>query len=157
MKGIKNLTRWAIPFIPLLIIVILLTVINPLTYSYVPQFIKYVIDVILVDEPIEGVSVTLPSFFTDFFARFASDKLKCIAVVGITMVLFQLIRGMMMFANGYLKGKVSEGIAFNIRCKLFSHIQDLSFSYQKNVDTGDLIQRCTSDIDTVKYTNRSRT
>lgn len=150
MKGIKNLTRWAIPFIPLLIIVILLTVINPLTYSYVPQFIKYVIDVILVDEPIEGVSVTLPSFFTDFFARFASDKLKCIAVVGITMVLFQLIRGMMMFANGYLKGKVSEGIAFNIRCKLFSHIQDLSFSYQKNVDTGDLIQRCTSDIDTVK-------
>src|SRR5690606_26463072 len=30
------------------------------------------------------------------------------------------------------------------------HIQDLSYTYHNNVDTGDLIQRTTSDIDTVK-------
>ncbi len=150
MKGIRNLTRWARPFIPFLIVVIALTIINPLTYSYVPQFIKYVVDVVLVDEEtIEGVT-TLPSFFTDFFASFSSNKLKCIFVVGATLVAFQLVRGMMMFVNGYFKGKVSEGIAFNIRCKLYNHIQNLSYSYQNNADTGDLIQRCTSDIDTIK-------
>ena len=55
-----------------------------------------------------------------------------------------------MFVNGYFKGKVSEGIAYNIRRKLFGHIQNLSYSYQNKADTGDLIQRCTSDIDTVK-------
>lgn len=150
MKGIKNLTRWAKPFILMLIIVILLTIINPLTYSYVPQFIKYVIDVVLVDEPIEGVTITLPSFFIRFFDSFISNKLRCIFIVGVTMVIFQLIRGLMMFVNGYFKGKVSEGIAYNIRCKLFGHIQNLSYSYQNKADTGDLIQRCTSDIDTVK-------
>lgn len=150
MKGIKNLTRWAKPFVLLLVVVILLTIINPLTYSYVPQFIKYVIDVVLVDEPIEGVSITLPSFFIKFFDGFYSNKLRCIFVVGVTMVIFQLIRGLMMFVNGYFKGKVSEGIAYNIRRKLFGHIQNLSYSYQNKADTGDLIQRCTSDIDTVK-------
>ena len=150
MKGIKNLTRWAKPFVLLLVVVILLTIINPLTYSYVPQFIKYVIDVVLVEEPIEGVSITLPSFFIKFFDGFYSNKLRCIFVVGVTMVIFQLIRGLMMFVNGYFKGKVSEGIAYNIRRKLFGHIQNLSYSYQNKADTGDLIQRCTSDIDTVK-------
>lgn len=150
MKGIKNLFKWSKPFIGLLIIVILLSIINPLTYSYVPQFIKYIIDIVLVEEPIEGAVITLPSFFTDFFDSFASNKLKCIAVVGITMIIFQFIRGLLMFFNGYVKGRVSEGIAYNIRLRLYSHIQNLSYSYQKNVDTGDLIQRCTSDVDTIK-------
>ena len=150
MKGIRNLFKWSKPFIGFLIVVILLTIINPLTYSYVPQFIKYIIDIVLEDQPIEGATITLPSFFTDFFGQFSSNKLKCILVVGLTMIVFQLIRGAMMFFNGYFKGKVSEGIAYNIRLRLYSHIQNLSYSYQKNVDTGDLIQRCTSDVDTIK-------
>lgn len=37
-----------------------------------------------------------------------------------------------------------------MRTMLYSHIQDLPVSYHNNVDTGDLIQRCTSDIDTIK-------
>ncbi len=37
------------------------TVLNPLTYSYIPQFIRYVINVVLEDNSVEGVS-TLPSF-----------------------------------------------------------------------------------------------
>ena len=39
----------------------------------------------------------------------------------------------MMLLNGYLKGMLSEGIATNMRNKLFSHIQNLSFSYHNNV------------------------
>jgi ATP-binding cassette subfamily B protein len=55
-----------------------------------------------------------------------------------------------MFLNGYCKGKLAEGIAYDMRTKLHSHILDLSVSYHNNADTGDLIQRCTSDIDTIK-------
>ena len=147
MKGIKNLMKWSKPYLGLLVIVILLTVINPLTYSYVPQFIKYVVDTIL-EGTIEGV-VTLPSFLLDFFNKF-DNKLTCILVVGISLVICQVIRGAMMFFNGYVKGKISEGIAFDMRVKLYSHIQNLSYTYQNNADTGDLIQRCTSDVDTIK-------
>ena len=147
MKGIKNLMKWSKPYLGLLVIVILLTVINPLTYSYVPQFIKYVVDTIL-EGTIEGV-VTLPSFLLDFFNKF-DNKLTCILVVGISLVICQVIRGAMMFFNGYVKGKISEGIAFDMRVKLYSHIQNLSYTYQNSADTGDLIQRCTSDVDTIK-------
>ena len=55
-----------------------------------------------------------------------------------------------MFVNGVCKGSLSEHIAFDMRKKLFGHIQDLSYSYHNSLDTGDYIQRCTSDIDTIK-------
>ncbi|MDD4000830.1 MAG: ABC transporter ATP-binding protein, partial [Bacilli bacterium] len=65
-------------------------------------------------------------------------------------VLFQAIRGTVMFFNGYIKGKLAEGIAYDMRTSMYDHIQNLSYSYHNNVDTGDLIQRCTSDNDTIK-------
>lgn len=148
MKGIKKLMRWAKPYTLLFIIIVIFTVLNPLTYSYIPQFIRYVINVVLEDNSVEGVS-TLPSFFLDFFSKY-DNKLTCITIVGVTLVLCQLLRGIMMFGNGYVKGKMAESIAFDMRTRLYSHIQNLSYTRQNNLDTGDLIQRCTSDIDTIK-------
>ena len=51
-----------------------------------------------------------------------------------------------MFVNGYVKGRLSEEISFDMQ-QMYNHIQDLPYSYHNNSDTGDLIQRCTSDID----------
>jgi len=38
----------------------------------------------------------------------------------------------------------------NMRDKLFSHIQHLPFSWHMKNQTGDIIQRCTSDVETIK-------
>ena len=59
----KKLLKWAKPFILILLIICFLTIIVPVTYSYVPQFIKYVFDNIL--EQIDSVN-TLPSFLLIF-------------------------------------------------------------------------------------------
>ena len=149
MRGFKKLIKWSKPYLLLLLVVILLTIINPLTYSFVPQFIKYVVDVILGGTSSNAGTITLPSFLMDFFDSY-QEPLTAIAVVGSTLVLWQIMRGITMFLNGYVKGKIGEGIAFDMRTKLYSHLQDLSYSYQNNADTGDLIQRCTSDVDTIK-------
>lgn len=141
----KKLLKWAKPFIFLLLVICLLTIIVPVTYSYVPQFIKYVFDNVL--EQKDAVN-TLPAFLINFFNSF--DPIKCVIVVGISLVIFQVLRGGLMLLNGYLKGYYAEGIAQNMRNKLFRHISNLSFSYHNNVDSGDLIQRCTSDIETIK-------
>ena len=125
----KKLLKWAKPFILILLIICFLTIIVPVTYSYVPQFIKYVFDNIL--EQIDSVN-TLPSFLINFFNS------------------FEPIKSGLMLLNGYLKGVYAEGISLNMRNKLFRHIGNLSYSYHNNVDSGDLIQRCTSDIETIK-------
>lgn len=144
-KGLKNLFKWAIPYTYLVVIVLAFSVINPMLYSFVPQFIRYVVG--LFKSSSEGS--TLPSFLIDFYATY-TDQLVRITIVGLSLVLFQAFRGLLMFLNGYAKGKLAENIAYDMRNKLYSHIQNLSYSYHNNVDTGDLIQRCTSDVDTVK-------
>ena len=145
MKKIKVLLRWLKPYMPLFIVVSLFQIILPLTYSYVPQFIKYVFDYIL--DHTDAVN-TLPKFVINFFNNY--EGLKAVVIVASTLVLYQLFRGMLMFVNGVCKGAMSENIAFDMRKRLFSHIQDLSYSYHNSLDTGDFIQRCTSDIDTIK-------
>lgn len=141
----KKILKWAKPFVFLFLAICALTIIVPVTYSYVPQFIKYIFDNVL--DQNDAVN-TLPSVLINFFNSF--DPIKCIIVVGISLVIFQILRGGLMLLNGYLKGCYAEGIAQNMRNNLFKHIGNLSFSYHNNVDSGDLIQRCTSDIETIK-------
>lgn len=143
----KKLLKWAKPFIFLLIIICVLTIVIPVTYSYVPQFTKYVFDnIIIVNQ--DQQQNTLPSFLLTFFNSF--EPLNTLIVVAVCLIIFQVLRGGLMLINGYLKGCFSEGIAQNMRNSLFKHIGNLSFSYHNNVDSGDLIQRCTSDIETIK-------
>ncbi len=144
----KKLFRWIAPYIPLFLLVLFLTIITPITYSFVPQFFKYVIDIILGQNPTS--EVTLPTFLTDFYRTF-TDPGKAILAVSGTLILYQLIRASgLLFMNSYLKGVLAEKMAMDMRTKTYRHIQNLSFSYHSNVDTGDLMQRCTSDVETIK-------
>jgi len=142
----KGILKWIRPHIILVLIIIAATIIIPVTYSYVPQFIKYVIDIVFKDK-VES-EVTLPNWLINYF-NFYSDPITAVTVVGIALFLFQTFRAILIFLNGYLKGIFSEKIAYQMRIKLFGHLQNLSFKYHSNVDTGDIIQRCTSDIDTI--------
>ncbi len=145
-KGFIHLIKWAIPYVPLLIVIVLCAIISPFTYSYVPQFTKYVVDYILSGK--EG-STTLPSFLIEFYKSIESP-LTAVTIVVLSLVLYQLARGIIIFIDGYSKGRFAENVAYDMRNKLYTHIQSLSYQYHNNADTGDLIQRCTSDVDTVK-------
>lgn len=147
-KGLSNLMKWAKPHLPELLATLFLSVWNPLLYSYVPQFIKYIVDVVFEGNLTEG-RINLPSFLVSFFDSF-EDQLTAVVIVGVSLVIYQLFRGIFMFLNGFIRGKFAEGVAFDMRISMFKHIQNLSYTYHNNADTGDLIQRCTSDNDTVK-------
>lgn len=145
----KKLFKWVKPYPMLLLTAIVLSIIVPITYTFVPQFIKYVFDYVLDSNP--EATTTLPKFLVKIFENSkAVSTMYCVVVVGFTLVVYQIIRGSLMLLNGYVKGVFGENITLTMRKELFNKIQDLSYSYHNNVDTGDLIQRCTSDIDTAK-------
>ncbi len=54
----------------------------------------------------------------------------------------------------YLRGRwtaqASERFCKTLRDRLYSHLQRLSYDYHVKAQTGDLIQRCTSDVDTIR-------
>jgi len=61
-----------------------------------------------------------------------------------------LFEGGFAYVSGRLAAYTAEGITRRLRNFLFDHIQRLSFSYHSTTPTGDLIERCTSDVDALR-------
>ncbi len=60
------------------------------------------------------------------------------------------LEGSSTFTSGRLAAKTAEGIARRLRNYLFDHIQRLTFAYHSQTQTGELIQRSTSDVDALR-------
>lgn len=54
------------------------------------------------------------------------------------------------FLSGRFAAQTAEGVTRRLRNYLFDHIQHLSFTYHSQTDTGELIQRSTSDVDALR-------
>lgn len=55
-----------------------------------------------------------------------------------------------MFLCRYHTAKAGENFAENMRNELFSHVQKLPMSWHDKNQTGDIIQRCTSDVEVIR-------
>ncbi len=75
---------------------------------------------------------------------------KTFFVIGLGFVVLALFEGGFAFVSGRLAAYTAEGITRRLRNFLFDHIQRLSFSYHSKTPTGDLIERVTSDVDSVR-------
>jgi ATP-binding cassette subfamily B protein len=60
------------------------------------------------------------------------------------------LRGLFTFASRTMASMAAEGSIRGLRNRLFRHLQRQEFNYFNNASTGDLIQRCTSDVDTIR-------
>ncbi len=54
------------------------------------------------------------------------------------------------FISGILASQTAEGVTRRLRNYLYDHIQHLSFTYHSKMQTGELIERCTSDVDALR-------
>lgn len=71
-------------------------------------------------------------------------------IMGLAMLLLSLIGGTFQFFRGRWMAQASESITKNMRDRLYNHLQTLSYDYHVKVETGDLIQRSTSDVETIR-------
>lgn len=112
-----------------------------------PLVIRATIDSIIGDQPL-----TAPFLIRQFLDRFGGVKsLKhTLWVPGILLITITMFRGLFLFLKGKLAAQASEGIAKNLRERIYDHLQHLPYSYHTTADTGDLVQRCTSDVETIR-------
>ena len=61
-----------------------------------------------------------------------------------------VVRGLFSFTQGYLSEKMSQSAAYEMRNALFAKIENLSFSYHDQAQTGQLMTRLTSDVEQVR-------
>ena len=70
--------------------------------------------------------------------------------VGMGFIGLAVLQGFFTFVSGALAARTAEGIVRRLRNYLFDHIQRLTFTYHDQTPTGELIQRCTSDVDALR-------
>ena len=79
-----------------------------------------------------------------------TQQLSVLIGVALGFVALALVEGGFTFLSGRLAARTAEGIARRMRNYLYDHIQRLTFSYHDHMQTGELIQRSTSDVDAVR-------
>ncbi|AOZ87918.1 multidrug ABC transporter ATP-binding protein [Bacillus xiamenensis] len=102
----------------------------PLT---LPLLLKYVID-----DVIQG-------------SGSAEEKTSTLFIImGIMLVLFLVMRPPVEYYRQYYAQWTGSKVLFDIREKLFSHIQKLSLRYYANTRTGEIISRVINDVEQTK-------
>ena len=103
------------------------TVFNALT----PQIFRFTIDSVL-----EG---------NDY--PYLAEHLWIMALILVGVALFS---GAAMYVSRYHTAKAGENFAKNMRDALFAHVQKLPMKWHDKHQTGDIIQRCTSDVEVIR-------
>ncbi len=114
-----------------------------LTGFLMPQVIRFTVDGLLG----QGVS-TLPAFLQAWLrGENVSAGLGICAAAAVGLALFS---GLGNFASRLSVATGTERFCQNLRGTLFRHVQHQPFSWHVATNTGDIIQRCTADLDAVR-------
>ena len=113
----------------------------------VPRVISYTVDTL-----ITGKESDLPAFIVDAIdsiggSAYIRENLYLIAVF---LMVIGALSALCNYLYRYYNNKGAETLVETMRNEIFAHIARLPFSWHTKNQTGDIIQRCTSDVDAVK-------
>ena len=104
------------------------------------------------DHYLAGEESVLPGFVLRRIPLLANRDyiVQHLYLAGLLIILVNLVNGVFSYFKGRFQSIAGENSAKYLRDTLYEHIQKLPFAYHAKAETGDLVQRCTSDIDTVR-------
>lgn len=119
------------------------TVLNMAT----PQIIKVAVDSILGQRPF-----ALPGSIVGFLRLEAMRQapLRSLLLCAAAIVFVALLSGGCTFGSRLTLALGSEKMLKSMRCRLYEHIQRLPFAWHVRNQTGEIIQRCTSDVEVIR-------
>ena len=126
---------------------LLLSLFSQVFNALVPQIVRVTVDSILGPEEPQ-----LPGLLRGLLplAQLRADPVSALVWAAGAVVACALLRGLAIFGQRLCLAKGSEGFVKRIRDELFAHIQRLPFAWHTRHQTGEMIQRCTSDVEVVR-------
>ena len=126
----------------------LVTIVISVIASYMtPQVIRVTVDSVINDNPFN-----LPDFLVGWINAIGGREMLRTHIVicaGISL-LFAVVAGLSNYAYRMNLARACEGTVARIRNTLFDHIQRLPYAWHNSHQTGDIIQRCTNDLDLIR-------
>ncbi|MCL2827203.1 MAG: ABC transporter ATP-binding protein/permease [Oscillospiraceae bacterium] len=108
------------------------TTVSILLTFLAPQIIRFTVDGVMAEE----------------LSLFGSLR-QTLIFAGLGILLCTALSGVFNYISRINLGKGTEGMIKALRDTLFAHVQKLPFKWHVDTQTGDIIQRCTSDVEVV--------
>ena len=128
MNQFNRLLRYLRPYRKRVALTVVLLICVTTTPVFMPMILQYTFDVAL---PHRDVGALNRVFFL---------------IIGL-----YLVRGGLSFSLNYLIGWIGQRVVFDLRFQSYRHLNRLSLSYYDTRQTGKIMSRLTSDIDTIQY------
>ncbi len=97
------------------------------------------------------LAVPLVSKLTlDRIADEGTVSVRFLAAAAAALIALTAVAGAFQYLRGRWAAMASEAIVRRLRDRLFHHLERLPVAFHAKADTGDLVQRCTSDVETVR-------
>jgi ATP-binding cassette subfamily B protein len=112
-----------------------------------PLVLKVTIDSVIGDKP---PRIPFPVWRLSIPAEAVSVMRDHLWVCGLLILCCALVQAAFDYLRVCLAASAAESFARRLRNRLYDHIQRLPFAAQDALDTGDVIQRSSADVDTVR-------
>lgn len=123
-----------------------------LVFELLLSFVTPLVLSVTIDSVLGNAPLNTPWYFTwilNFCGGIAYIRSHTI-IMSVLMIVMAALSGCLAFLRPCLTGSSAFRIAQRLRNQYYTHVQRLPFAYHASAQTGDLIQRSTSDIDTIQ-------
>jgi ATP-binding cassette subfamily B protein len=111
-----------------------------------PKVISFTVDSVLGDK-----KPNLPQFAIDAIEKIGGKEYlaKNLWVIAVFVLIVSVMLVILRYAQNVLNSRGSQTLIETMRNDLYGHIEHLPYSWHMKNQTGDIIQRCTSDVEMV--------
>ena len=106
---------------------------------------------VTIDSVIGQMEFNLPQQLNETIAQLGGRDylLSHLYICGLLVFAVAVFSAVFNYIRNYSGAQLAQHLSYKLRKMLFDHIQRLPFSWHKSIQTGDVMQRCSSDVDTV--------
>jgi ATP-binding cassette, subfamily B, multidrug efflux pump len=98
-----------------------------------------------------GLNLVQPLIIQQVIDRgIGQGEVTVLYVASILLIVVNVTAAILSFGMSYLNEFVSQRVAYDLRNRLYDHLQRLSFAYHDRARTGELMSRVTSDVDAAR-------
>lgn len=144
MKNLKFISRYSKGYRRNVLIMFVASLAYVSVVLLYPIILQFTIDNVINDLPL-----------TPFFVWFSNSLggmeniRQNLWLLAIVIIVINGLSSIALFVRGESIGLFAESFSKNLRNNLYDHLQKLPYAYHVRAKTGDLIQRCTSDVDQI--------
>ncbi len=130
------------PHRALLVVAAVAMAVQGVTELLEPWPLKIIFDYVLGSKPVPP--------WLEQWLTVSGDRLAVLDAAAVSVVFIAIVNAVSAYTDKYFSSTVGKRVGFDLRHRLYHHVQRMSLSYYEKQQTGDMVVRLTSDIDSAE-------